>query len=186
LRKLGRGVISAAKAEGKRMTVDLYTHVGAYSRVQAVLSHLLDRAGAFAAAQGVSEAEMLGWKLAPDMFDLRQQAVSVIDFGPQWLARAVGVTPPPGLEGATTVAELKAASAASKAFIDALKPEQFAGRDEVPLTFDLGQMSPTFPLGQWLPNFATPNVYFHLSMAYAILRAKGLDLGKRDFFAGGL
>jgi hypothetical protein len=26
-----------------------------------------------------------------------------------------------------------------------------------------------------------PNVFFHLSMAYAILRANGLDIGKMDF-----
>lgn len=47
-------------------------------------------------------------------------------------------------------------------------------------------MEPTFEVAQWIPGFATPNFYFHLSMAYAILRSKGVALGKRDFFAGGL
>jgi hypothetical protein len=44
----------------------------------------------------------------------------------------------------------------------------------------------TLPLAQWIPGFAMPNFYFHLSMAYAILRSRGVAVGKRDFFAGGL
>ena len=44
----------------------------------------------------------------------------------------------------------------------------------------------TLPVGQWIPGFAMPNFYFHLSIAYAILRARGVQIGKRDFFAGGL
>ena len=40
--------------------------------------------------------------------------------------------------------------------------------------------------GQWIAGFATTNFYFHLSMVYAILRSRGVPLGKRDLFAGGL
>jgi hypothetical protein len=67
-----------------------------------------------------------------------------------------------------------------------MRPEQFAGRDAMPLTLDIGEIEPTLPIGQWVSGFATTNFYFHLSMAYAILRMKGVALGKRDFFAGGL
>ncbi|HEY0436140.1 MAG TPA: DUF1993 family protein, partial [Phenylobacterium sp.] len=64
--------------------------------------------------------------------------------------------------------------------------EQFAGRDDVPLTLPIGpDMTPTLPSGQWLTVFGATNIYFHLSMAYAILRAKGVQIGKRDVFAGG-
>ena len=45
-------------------------------------------------------------------------------------------------------------------------------------------MEPTLPAGQWLSVFATTNIYFHLSMAYAILRMKGVPIGKIDLFAG--
>jgi len=47
-------------------------------------------------------------------------------------------------------------------------------------------MKPTLPSGQWLTVFATTNLYFHLSTAYGILRAKGVPLGKVDLFATGL
>lgn len=42
------------------------------------------------------------------------------------------------------------------------------------------------PAAQWLSVFATTNIYFHLSMVYAILRSNGTPLGKSDFFAGRL
>ncbi len=47
-------------------------------------------------------------------------------------------------------------------------------------------MSPTLPVGQWISGFATTNLYFHASMAYAILRAKGVPIGKIDLFPTGL
>ena len=47
-------------------------------------------------------------------------------------------------------------------------------------------MEPTLPAGRWLTVFATINLYFHLSTAYDILRAKGVPLGKPDLFAAGL
>ena len=46
-------------------------------------------------------------------------------------------------------------------------------------------MEPTLPSSQWLTVFGATNIYFHLSMAYAILRARGVKIGKLDVFAGG-
>jgi hypothetical protein len=69
----------------------------------------------------------------------------------------------------------------------AFTPEQFAGRDDEPLTVTIGNgMSPTLPVGQWISVFATTNLYFHLSTAYGILRSRGVQIGKPDLFAGGL
>ena len=68
-----------------------------------------------------------------------------------------------------------------------LRAEQFEGRDAIPLTFAIGPgMEPTMEAGRWLTIFATTNLYFHLSTAYGILRAKGVPLGKVDLFATGL
>lgn len=168
------------------MTVNLFTFVGMYSRVVETAAHLLNQGAQFAASKGVSEAEMLEWRLAEDMFPLRRQIQIVIDFPKQWAARAAGLDLPAGIEGDSTVAELQAGLAETKAYLAALKPEQFEGRDDVPLTVSLGQMEPTFGIGQWISVFATTNIYFHLSTAYGILRSKGVPIGKRDLFAGGI
>ena len=168
------------------MKANLYTYVEGYVRGLDTLAHLLSRGAAFAKETGVSEAEMLEWRLAPDMFNLRQQAVTVASFSQQWVARAAGLPEPKAAEGEPGVAELQARIAEAKAFLQGIKPEQLDGRDAVELTFDLGGISPTLPVSKWLAGFATTNFYFHLSMAYAILRNRGLPLSKRDLFAGGL
>jgi hypothetical protein len=165
---------------------DLYTYVGAFQRGLDTLANVLAKGEAFAKAKGASEAEMLDWRLAPDMFTLRQQAQTVIRFAGAWPARAAGTELPPDPETLQSLADLRGGIEAVKAQLAALTPAQFEGRDEVPLTVNIGVMEPTFPVAQWVAGFAMPNFYFHLSMAYAILRQRGCELGKRDFFAGGL
>ena len=54
------------------------------------------------------------------------------------------------------------------------------------MTVDLGQIKPTMPIGHWVLGFAQTNLIFHLSIAYAILRSRGVPLSKPDLFAGGL
>lgn len=168
------------------MVINLYSFVGMYERVVGTAEHLLAQGVAHAKATGVAEADMLNWRLADDMFPLWRQFQVVVDFPKQWAARAAGLDVPAGIEGETTAAELAAALATTKAYLQGLKAEQFEGRDDVALTVNIGVMEPTFPVGQWISVFATTNIYFHLSTAYGILRANGVQIGKRDLFAGGI
>jgi len=168
------------------MTVCLFTFVELYAKGLGTLDNLLTKGAAFAASQGVSDAEMLDWRLIDDMNPLRFQANVALNFARQWPARAAGLPLPADVPGDLDVAGYKAAIAEAKAWLAALKPEQFDGRDQAPISFNLGQFEPTMPAGQWLSGFSTTNFYFHLSMAYAILRARGVQIGKPDLFAGGL
>jgi len=168
------------------MKIDLFAFVTAYWKGLATAANILEKGAEHARATGASEAEMLDWRLAPDMWPLSRQIQVVINFAQQWPSKAAGLAEPATLDGPTTVAELKDRIAAAQAYLTSLKPEQFAGRDEVPLTMNLGQIEPTMPTGQWIMGFATTNFYFHLNMAYAILRSRGAPLGKLDLFAGGL
>ena len=168
------------------MSVNLFTFVGLYSRGLTTLAHVLDKGAALAKTKGVSEADMLEWRLIDDMNPLRFQVRSVINFARSWPARAAGLEIPADIPADLDFAGLKAAIEEAKTLLAGLTEKQFEGRDEVPLTVNLGQMEATLPAGQWLTGFATTNFYFHLSIAYAILRQRGADLGKRDLFAGGL
>ena len=168
------------------MTVGLFSFVGLYSQALDTLANILSKGAEHASATGVPEADLLSWRLAEDMFPLRRQAQFVCTLAKQWPARVAGLAAPPSLEGESTLSELHAAIVDAKAYLRELKPEQFEGRDNIPFTLDLGELKPTLPMGQWVSGFATTNFYFHLSMSYAILRMRGVPLGKRDFFAGGL
>ena len=79
------------------------------------------------------------------------------------------------------------AIADARAWLATLKPEQLVSREDTPLTHKLGTgMEPTLPGGQWITSFGLTNISFHTSMVYAILRAKGVTIGKSDLFPLGL
>jgi hypothetical protein len=169
------------------VAISLFSFVGMYTRVLDTAGHLLTKGAEHAAATGVSEHDMLDWRLIEDMQPLRFQLMVVCNFPPQWLARAAGLPVPDDVPVDLDLAGFKAALAEAKAYLAALAPEQFAGRDDEPLTVTIGNgMAPTLPTGQWVSVFATTNLYFHLSTAYGILRSKGVAIGKIDLFASGL
>jgi hypothetical protein len=169
------------------MTVNAYSFVQMYDHALSSAANLLTKGAAHAAAAGVSETEMLNWRLIEDMHPLSFQLKVVCNFSRQWLARFLGLPVPKDVGADLTVAQFQAAIADAKAYLATLTPEQFEGRDEVPLTVALGNgMEPTLPAGRWLTIFATTNLYFHLSTTYDILRAKGVQIGKPDLFAAGL
>ena len=169
------------------MTTNLYSFVGLFSRQLDTAAHILAKGAAHAAATGVPEGDMLGWRLIDDMSPLSFQLMVVCNFSRAWPARVAGLPLPTDIGADLDVAGFQAAIAEAKTYLAAIGPAQFAGRDDVPLTVTLGNdMSPTLPAAQWLTVFATTNLYFHLSTAYAILRSKGVAIGKVDLFAGGL
>ena len=170
------------------MAVSLYTFVDLYSRALDTAAHILDKGAAHASAIGVDEAEMLDWRLIDDMQPLRFQLMVVCNFSRQWPARVAGLPVPADIGSDLDLAGFRAAITQAKTYLAGFTPEQFEGRDDAPLTVSIGsgQMEPTLAAGRWLTVFSTTNLYFHLSTAYGILRAKGVPLGKVDLFAGGL
>ena len=169
------------------MKIDLFSFVDLYRRQLDTAGHLLSKGVEYAAVNGISEAEMLGWRLADDMQPLGFQLMVVINFAQGWTARVAGLPVPEPITADIDVAGFKAAIADAKAHLAALSPEQFADRDHAPITFKLGEvMEPTLPAGQWLSVFATTNITFHNSIIYALLRMKGVKIGKLDLFPSGL
>lgn len=170
------------------MSVNAYSFVGMYALTLETASHLLKKGAAHAASLGVSETEMLDWALIEDMKPLRFQIMVLCNFTRRWPAIAAGLEPPTDVTADLDLAGFHAAIADAQAYLAALSPDQFEGRDEVPVTVPIGgdALKPTLPAGRWLTVFATTNIYFHLSTAYGILRARGVPIGKMDLFAGGL
>lgn len=168
-------------------TVNLYSFVDLFARSVITTKHLLAKGAAHVSDLGGAEQEMLGWRLAQDMHPLGFQLMVVANFSRTWTARVAGLEPPQGIAADLDVAGFSAGLDEALAYLRGLRPEQFEGRDETPLTFEiLPGMAPTLPAAQWLTVFAATNVNFHVSMAYAILRNNGVPLGKADMFTAGL
>ena len=167
--------------------VDLYTFTDLYRRSLNSATHILGKGWEHAQAKGVSEAEMLSWRLIDDMAPLSFQLMVVVNFTRAWPARVAGKPLPGEIGQELSVEQFQEEIAGAREWLAELTPADFAGRDDIPLTVTLGTgMTPTLPAGQWLTVFATTNIHFHLNIAYAILRARGVPLGKADVFAGEL
>ena len=144
------------------------------------LSAMIDKA----LAAGVSEAALLEARLAPDMHPFPRQIQMASDSAKGAIARLTGTEVPAMPDTETTVAELKERIAKTIAYVTSLDAAAFAGSEdrEVVLTFPGNSM--TFTGAQFLTGFALPNFYFHVAMAYALLRANGAPIGKMDFLGG--
>ena len=170
------------------MATNLFTFVELFSRVLDTAAHILAKGAEHARAQGIAESDFLNWRLIDDMRPLSFQLSVVCDFARQWPARAAGLPVPADIDVPSDVATFQRTLAEAKAYVAQLTSEQFEGRDEVPVTYAIatGGLTPTLPAARWITVFATTNLYFHLSTAYAILRSHGVPIGKVDLFPTGL
>jgi uncharacterized protein len=170
------------------MTITLASFIGIYDRALATCAHLLEKGSAFAAENGVAEADLLNWRLVEDMHPLAFHVTEVVNFSRGYLARAAGEVPPERLVSADLdLAGLRAAIVDARAYLAAISADSLTGRDDVMEKVQIADtMAPTLAIGQWLSNFALTNVEFHTTMAYAIMRLKGVPLSKVDMFPAGL
>lgn len=147
------------------------------------LSTNLDKLAAHCEAKKIDPEAFLSARLYPDMLNLTEQVQLATDFANRASARLAGIDPMSLPDEETTIAQLQARIAKVVAAIQAIDPAQIEAGAERPCTFRTGPDSEaTMPGAHYLIGFALPNFYFHVSMAYAILRHNGLEIGKRDFF----
>jgi hypothetical protein len=76
---------------------------------------------------------------------------------------------------------MKARIAKTIAYLDGIKPAQIDGSEERKITLKMGANEMTLTGQRYLIGFEIPNVTFHCTTAYTILRHNGVDVGKRDF-----
>jgi hypothetical protein len=146
------------------------------------LSGVLDKAQAFATAKKVDPSVLLGTRLCPDMFALTRQVQVASDLAKNGMARLGGVEPPRYEDNETTIDQLKARLAKTVAFLKTLDPKKIDAATDREISFPLGPTNKGHMKGDdYLNHFVLPNVYFHLTAAYAILRHCGVDLGKQDY-----
>jgi hypothetical protein len=156
------------------------------SRALRALSGVLDKGRQHAEAEKWDPAVLLATRLYPDMFALSRQVQAVSDQCKGGIARLAALEPPKYPDTETTFAELKARLDKTVAFINGIEPQKFEGADKRAIELKFPNNTLNFPNGwDYFLGFVVPNVYFHSSMAYGILRNCGVKVGKRDFMGGG-
>ncbi|KAL1966015.1 hypothetical protein VTN77DRAFT_4955 [Rasamsonia byssochlamydoides] len=145
------------------------------------LSHILKKAEEYAKEKGIPLAEFVDARLYEDMKPLSFQVQTVSNTAKNSLVRVAGTEPVPMEDNETTFEELQTRITRTIEVLKAADASLFAGKEDADVTFKVGQYERHYKGQAYITDFALPNFYFHLNMAYAILRNKGVPIGKVDY-----
>ncbi len=167
------------------MRLSMYqASVPVFVRMLTVLSAILDKGAADAENRGIEPSVLIGGRLAPDMLPLSSQVQIAADMAMRGAARLAGVEFPSTPDTEATFPELKERLNKTLRFLETLTAEQIDGSEAKPITLQMRDGELAFSGQDYLLNFVLPNLYFHVTAAYLILRHNGVELGKRDFLGG--
>lgn len=146
-----------------------------------ILSTLLTKGEAHAAATGSAPETLLGARLAPDMLPLLAQIQRASDTSKFAVQRISAVDAPKFADDEQSFAQLQRRIADTIAYLDSVDAAAIdaGGGREVKLNW--GAAGADFTGESYLLGFALPNFYFHVVTAYDILRHQGVKIGKLDY-----
>jgi uncharacterized protein len=160
------------------MSVDLLANA------LANLSHVLAKGHSHATARKFDPAVLLGARLAPDMFPLTRQVQIASDAAKYGVARLAGIEAPKFEDKEQTFEELHARIARTIDFIKSVPAGALEGSEDRTIKVPGRDRTLEFKGLDYLIRYVIPNVFFHVTTAYAILRHNGVEIGKSDFLTG--
>ncbi|MDJ0675487.1 MAG: DUF1993 domain-containing protein [Calothrix sp. MO_167.B42] len=164
------------------MTISMYqASVPSLIRSLNNLAAILEKGAAYAEAKKIDPAVLIGSRLYPDMFPLSKQVQIASDVARRGAARLAGLEAPTMEDNETTFPELIARLKNTTSYLETLTPNLIDGSEEKSIELQVGTDTMTFKGMPYLLYFILPNVYFHVTTAYDILRHCGVEVGKRDF-----
>lgn len=167
----------------RRSMTDYHAQLVQMSKMLKALDGWIEKGIENAKEKSFEPAVLLQSRLAPDMFSLSRQIQSACD-GVKFLAsRTSGREAPKHPDGDDlTIEQLRARIQSVIDYVNGFTPKDFEGAEQriVPLGFMPGK---GLKAADFVAEMNVPNTYFHLCMAYAILRHNGVKLGKIDFLS---
>ena len=124
---------------------------------------------------------MLSARLFPDMLPLLNQYQMASETPARAAARIAGLEVPSFPDTETTVDELLERIEKCNQFVQNVADEDLNAGERTVMEIPLGQMTVNWEGRQYLSTFVLPNMHFHASIAFALLRHQGVEIGKRDF-----
>ncbi|AXK72088.1 DUF1993 domain-containing protein [Lysobacter sp. TY2-98] len=167
------------------MAISLYqASVPVFVRALHNLRHILEKGAAHARQRGVDPDSLLQLRLIDDMLPLSRQVQIACDMAKNGAARLAGQEPMPLADEEATLDQLYARIARTIELVEAVEAGKVDGSEgrEIVLKMRSGEMR--FNGQDYLLKFVLPNLYFHVTTTYALLRREGAPLGKMDFIAG--
>ncbi len=164
------------------MSLSMYqASVPRFANILSNLSSILDKAQAHIDARKIDPATLTTYRLFPDMLPFTKQVQIACDTAKGAVARLAGIENPVHEDNEKTLPELKARIAKTLAFIQSVSPAQIDGTEDKDIVIRRGETETHYKGMQFLLGSAIPNIYFHVTAAYNILRHNGVEIGKRDY-----
>lgn len=169
-----------------RMSLSLYdASVPVFIRTLRTLDHLLEKGEAHARQRGAEPDALLSSRLIFDMLPLARQVQIATDMAKNGAARLAGVDPLRFEDDETTLAQLRARIARAIAYVEAFRPEHYADAATRTVRFRSRDAERVFEGHAYLFGFVLPNLFFHVTTTYNLLRQAGVPIGKADFMGEG-
>lgn len=168
------------------MTISMYSaSVPVFTAMLGNLAHFLDKAQSDAQARKYDPQVLVQSRLAPDMLPLARQVLIACDAAKLCAARLAGIEAPVFDDTEATLPELQGRIRKTLDFLATVTSAQIDGTEDKDITFPVGREGTRTMKGEaYLKHWATANLYFHVTTAYAILRHNGVALGKVDYLLG--
>jgi uncharacterized protein len=164
------------------MSISMYqVAVPVFLRALNNLHHVLKQGQAHAKHKNVEDSVILQTRLIPDMLPLVKQVQIATDMAKNGTARLAGVDPLKFEDNETSFEELYNRIERAIDYIKSFKPEQLDGCETRTVTIKTRNGDQSFEGQTYLLHFVIPNLFFHCTTAYGILRAAGTHIGKEDF-----
>jgi hypothetical protein len=164
------------------MTISMYqASVPRIGNMLTNLDHLLDKALVHTESKKWNEAALTQFRLYPDMLPMTRQVQIACDTAKGVVARLAGVDIPAYEDNEVSFADLKQRIAKTMAFVNSFTAGQIDGTEDKDIVTKRGDVETHYKGMQFLLNHAMPNIYFHVTTVYSILRHNGIEIGKRDY-----
>lgn len=148
------------------------------------LEHILKKGEANAAERDIDPSVFLNARLAPDMATLTKQVQIATSLIKNCAHRLAATKAPVFEENESSFSELYVTLDKARTELGKCTEAQINGNENREFSVKLGPMEVDFTSLSYLTGFTLPNVYFHITTAYNILRHNGVPLGKMDYFGG--
>ena len=147
-----------------------------------ILSNILRKAEKDAEKRKIEKSVFMNARLAPDMLPLTKQIQIGTDMVRLGIGRLAEIKAPSFADDEVTFSELQKRLNKTISFLKKIKEKQMDGSEIRKIEFKIRKRTFKFKNGQaYLCNWIIPHFFFHMTTTYDILRANGVNLGKRDF-----
>jgi len=165
------------------MTISMHSaSAPVFTRMLGNVNTWLDKAQAHAEVKKFDSANYLALRLAPDMLPFVSQVRIASDIARLAMAKLGDAEYPRYADDETTLEGLAERVRKSIAFVQSIDAARVDGSEAREIVLPQRTGDPLHFTGEsFLQRWALPNVFFHTTMTYALLRQAGVELGKADY-----